>query len=236
MNVLYHILDSFTTLIGGYRCEICNHPLPYGRLALCTGCLLQIPRTLIHRSQPNLLSELLANAVAPVHFAGAWFFYDPRSPWADLVRVGKYYNRPGYLRELGRFYAIELMADVPDAIEAIDVLLPIPMHPRKEFKRGYNQAYELALGISDVTGIPIGDNLRMIREKDTQTHRGVEERHANVKGIFTTDHPDELQGLNVMLVDDVITTGSTISEAALSIGRSGARPATLSILALAMRH
>lgn len=231
-----HLKEALVQIVGGRVCEICGRTLIGNQVAICTGCLAAVPRTNLHRSTPNLLSEFASNAVAPLLIAASWTFYDPASPAANLIRVGKYGNRALYLKALGRIYGSELMADIPTEIQKIDVILPVPMHPRKELKRGYNQAAEFAEGLSEVTGIVLGDNLLTTRQKDTQTHRNRTERRSNVKDIFAVQHPDELNGLNVMVVDDVITTGATISEAILAIGRSGARPASISILALAYRH
>lgn len=234
--IFTHLKEALGRLLGGHVCELCGCELPRGQVAVCTGCLAGLARTNLHRGLPNMVSEFAANAVAPTLVASAWTFYDPASVSAELIRVGKYGNRPLYMRALGRIYASELVADIPAEIEQMDVILPIPMHPQKELRRGYNQAREFAEGLSAVTGIPVGDNLRVKRRKDTQTHRNRTERRRNVQDIFAVDDAGELDGLNVVVVDDVITTGATISEAILAIGRSGARPATISILAMAYRH
>lgn len=223
------------TLAGGNVCEICGEPLPPGQQVICTACLVALPRTLLHRTRGNVVADYLSNAVAPVHIASSWFFYDPQKPVANLIRSSKYFNRPSYMRTLGSLYARELMAEIGPAMEAVDLLLPIPMHAEKEMDRGFNQARELAEGISLVSGIPVGDNLAVTRSKDTQTRRNYVQRHENVSGIFTLEHPSELEGLDIMLVDDVITTGATIAEAALTIGLSGARPTSISALSLALR-
>lgn len=223
-------------LLGGNRCVLCNAELPEGQKVLCTACLVNLPRTFLHHIPENHLTRLISNSVAPPYLGLAWFIYDKKRPEANLIRLSKYFNRPEYLRYLARLYATELMAEYSHALAEIDVLLPIPMHARKELRRGFNQAHIVAEGISEITGIPVGDNLYVSRVKDTQTHRNVAERKSNVEGVFGIEYPHELDGLNIMLVDDVITTGATVTEAAHTIARSEARPASISVLAMALRR
>lgn len=234
--MLRHLKEAFGQIIGGRVCEICGRSLPDHLVAFCPGCLSQLPRTNLHFGLPNMVSDIASNAVAPTLVASAWTFYNPTGAAAGIIQRGKYGNRPLYMRTLGRIYASELMADIPGLMNRLDVILPVPMHAGKELHRGYNQAEEFAKGLSAVTGIPVGDNLRAKRRKDTQTHRNRDERRRNVEGVFAVDNPEELEGLNVVVADDVITTGATMAEAILAIGRSEARPASISILAIAFRH
>lgn len=230
---LKHFLGCFT---GGNACIVCNSELVEGQRMICPACLAELPRTYLHRIPSNPLSEIIANAVAPPFITGAWFYYDRDHARANIIRLSKYHDRPKYLRTAGKLYGMELKAEIGPSLAEIDVLLPIPMHASKEFRRGFNQAREVALGLSEATGIPVGDNLYMRRAKDTQTHRNTAERKENVRNVFGVDHPEELEGLNVMLVDDVITTGATMTEAALTLGIWGARPASISIVAIGYRN
>ena len=92
----------------------------------------------------------------------------------------------------------------------IDVIIPIPLHKKKQQIRGYNQSEWIARGIAAVTGIPIDTEL-ILRKKntETQTRKSVFERRDNVEGIFELQHPETLAGKHILIVDDVLTTGST---------------------------
>ena len=156
------------------------------------------------------------------------------SPYATLIRTAKYYSRPDCGRSLGSMYARELMADAPEIARHIDVLLPVGMHWLKQLRRGYNQSREIAEGMGSVLGIAVGDNLTAVRGHATQTRRTADERRKNLKGIFAISHPEEIRGLNVAVVDDVITSGTTAAEAARAVLDAGA--ATASIFALGLTN
>ena len=203
----------------------------HGEEAMCTECLLALPRLTGHTGDTGI-AEALSNGPAQPGFSAVWFRYNRESPFADLVRSAKYGDRPRQARLLGRAFARELIADHPAAIAAIDVLLPVPMHWFKQIRRGYNQSREIAVGISDITGIPVGDNLVATAPHATQTHRSRQRRLSNVRGTVACREPAELDGLDICIVDDIVTTGATLSECVLSIGRAGARPASVGAMAL----
>jgi len=117
------------------------------------------------------------------------------------------YTEVGF--ELGRIYGHNLASS--GFTEGIDCLVPVPLHKRKERKRGFNQSLVIAEGISSSTGIPVSTGY-LVRKTSTatQTVRSRIERWRNVEGIFTVERADEIAGSHVLLVDDVITTGSTI--------------------------
>ncbi len=111
--------------------------------------------------------------------------------------------------------------------------IPVPMHWTKRIRRGYNQATYIASGISGVTGIPIADNLKAVRPHRSQTRNGIRQRIQNVSGIFSVAHPSELNGLSLLVVDDVITTGSTMTQCCGML-HSQSHPAAVSVLSLAL--
>ena len=109
---------------------------------------------------------------------------------------------------MGRYMAAELLSS--HFFQGIDVIIPIPLHKKKQQIRGYNQSEWIARGVSAVTGIPI-DTESILRKKntETQTRKSVFERRDNVEGIFELQHPETLAGKHILIVDDVLTTGST---------------------------
>ena len=100
-------------------------------------------------------------------------------------------------------------------LEPIDVIVPVPLHPKKKVIRGYNQAEAFAQGISKATSIPVsvGELIRVINNP-TQTKQSKTQRWENVKGIFEVKDLDAFQNKHVLLVDDVLTTGSTLEACA----------------------
>jgi ComF family protein len=112
---------------------------------------------------------------------------------------------------LGRKIGV-LLKDQPD-FRGVDLIVPIPLHKKKEIKRGYNQAQKLAEGISEITGIAV-DNESIIRNVygDSQTKmKGKFGRWENVEEVFEVTKPNRLMGRNILIVDDIITTGATSS-------------------------
>ncbi len=104
------------------------------------------------------------------------------------------------------------------------VVIPIPLHMRRERERGFNQAELLARNFSQRGGYILDDaNLLRIKATESQTELDRDERHKNVKGVFSLKHPEILLGKHVVLIDDVCTTGSTLNEAASVLWRAGVK-------------
>lgn len=234
MKVLRNILHEIMDVIAPATCPVCHKPLDSKEYPMCLPCLGNLPRALLHKQPYWDIQRILDNGVAPAGLCAAWFIYSPDNPYANLIRDAKYHDMPMMAMELGRMFAMELMADSP-AFRDIDVLLPVPMFWFKNLRRGFNQAEMIAKGMSKASGIPVGDNLYATRRHRSQTHFKRDERLHNLVGSMGVRFPDELEGLNIALVDDVITTGSTLAECVGAISRSGARPASIGALFLGQR-
>lgn len=205
------LLDGVISAGVPARCLVCGRELTYEERFICLHCLLALPRTRMYyvNGDNSGLLDRLVGVPMPRH-AASWFFYDRDSRYAALIREAKYNDRPGLMRHLGRCFAED--AERSDAFSGVDVLMPVPMYGRKEIRRGFNQSEYVALGVSDVTGIPVGDNLEAVRRHSSQTRRSAAQRRRNIAGSFRVESPQELDGLHVALVDDVITSGATIEE------------------------
>ena len=112
-------------------------------------------------------------------------------------------------RELACTFAQSIAED--GFFEGIDAVIPVPLHRLKQMKRGYNQSRAIAEGIEKATGIPVADNLKCSRAHKSQTRLGMADRWLNTRDIFSVSAPEELEGKHVLIVDDVITTGSTLT-------------------------
>ena len=213
-------------------CPACGHAMLEGEEAMCSACRIALPRLGPADIVAGTLADALSNAPAPPGFTAIWFRYDPTGPFARLVRDAKYADRPALARKLGREFARELISDRGDTLAAVDLLLPVPMHWQKQLRRGYNQSVEIAAGIADVTGIPIGDNLVAVAPHATQTHRSSRARLSNVRGTIACEAPHELHDLDICLVDDIVTTGATIGECIMALRRATAQPASIGAITL----
>lgn len=230
-----YLLGSLADALLPRLCPVCGCSLVRGETLMCMACLAALPRTRMHLRRDNSITARLSRPGLELALAAAWFDYSRHSPYAAVIRDAKYHSMPRLAREAGRLFAQEMQADGTPLLADIDVLLPVPMHWTKFMKRGYNQSYEAARGISLATGIPVGDNLRALRPHATQTRRTPDERRSNVGGIMALRHPADLQGLHIAIVDDVITTGATMADALRAV-TSAAHPRALSVLSLAAVH
>jgi ComF family protein len=99
--------------------------------------------------------------------------------------------------------------------QGIDLIIPIPLHRRKQRSRGYNQSQEIGKGISRATGIRMETTcVARLRDTTSQTNKSTYERWENVSGIFVLRHPEQLENQHILLLDDVMTTGATITACA----------------------
>lgn len=158
--------------------------------------------------------------------------YLPGEDSTKIVKSIKYSHAKGLAHFMGRMMAEEFSQSQPNIFTGIDLIIPMPLTKSRLRKRGYNQAEELAKGITEIVSIPI-DTTSVARKKfnasqTTQTH---ENRTENVKDAFRCAHPDSLNGKHILLLDDVITTGATVLSLADTIN-AACENVTFSVLSL----
>jgi ComF family protein len=148
--------------------------------------------------------------------AAAFSYYTKGSRIRKLVHNLKYNGVREIGHEMGRIYANSLRSS--GFFDDIDLIVPVPLHPSKQRRRGFNQSEYISSGISEVAGLPVDlKSLKRISVSDTQTRRSRYERWMNVEGIFDVADAQALRGKHILLVDDVITTGSTIESCATEL-------------------
>ena len=211
-------------------CVLCGERLQEGVEHLCFKCLSELPRTNFHLRRDNLMEKDLWGKL-PLERAGAYLFYSKGGDARKLVYELKYYgnNRLGHF--LGRCMATELLPS--GFFQGIDFIVPVPLHEKKKRRRGYNQSEALAQGLSEVTGIPVSDNL-IVRSRytDTQTRKSSYDRWMNVKDVFECTSDKGLENRHILMVDDVMTTGATIVACADAL--SHVSDLRISVLTLAL--
>lgn len=222
-------LKALMSVLFPEKCVVCGRTLVSGEHLICLHCNVAMPRTRYHLSRFNHMHERLMGD-AHVERAASWFHYKRKSPYTNIILQAKYYDRPRVAADAAAMFAAEIQPD--GFFDGIDIILPVPMHPFKELRRGYNQAEMLAHGLSRVTGLPVGDNLRARHGHRSQTRRGAYDRYVNVAGLFDVADTDELAGKHLLIVDDVMTTGSTVLACCEAVRRS-VPDATISVLTLA---
>ncbi len=124
-----------------------------------------------------------------------------------------------------------------DAVSTIDVIVPVPLHWLKKLRRGFNQSELLSRGIHRHFSIPMStNNLCRVKNTDSQTHLTKSQRQVNIRDAFFVKRPEAFRGKRVLLVDDVLTTGVTVSECARKLKKAGAASVHVFILAIAEYH
>lgn len=227
------IISGLVDLVYPRICEVCGRSLATGEEIMCLHCLYGLPRTHVHRDEFNEIHRRLAGKVA-VERAAAYFHYYRESGYAGIIHSGKYGGRPSLMRRMGARMARELRKD--GFFDGVDMLLPVPLHPYKRFRRGYNQSAAIAQGVSDVTGIATGDYIRAARWHGSQTRTAsMYDRWINARLDYRVTEKEALEGKHVMVVDDVITTGATIL-ACLNAIHDAAPGCRISVLALGLAH
>jgi ComF family protein len=169
---------------------------------------MDMPRTNFHR-QPGYITERLFEGSFSFVRTTSFFFYDTGSRFNEILYQLKYKGNKELGEVMGSYMARELLSS--GFFEGIDMLVPVPLHPKKLKYRGYNQSEQIAAGISHVTGIPVTASYsERIKDTDTQTHKSAIERRENVEGIFLLQNPLFFSEKHILIVDDVLTTGATI--------------------------
>jgi len=222
-------LEALVRLFIPRHCVVCGLALRESEEVMCLQCNMELPRTNYHL-QPDNPVERDFWGKFPLGRATSYFFYGKGSDYAHILHQLKYGGRKDVGEAMGRMMAAELTG--AGFFDGIDVLLPVPLHPSKERRRGYNQSACIARGVSVVTGIPI-DTVSVARIKNTesQTTMSASQRWHNVQGIFVLRDASALRNKHVLIIDDVLTTGATTTACADAL--EGVEGVRVSILTLA---
>jgi len=204
----FNPMGDFINLMFPDLCVVCGVNLQKNEHQLCLTCLHDIPRTNYHLIIDNPIERKFWGKV-PIHRATSYFFFQKGSSFQKLLHILKYQGNKEIGELLGKYAAMDLL-DSPD-FASVDLIIPVPLHPQKYRLRGYNQSEWIGKGISDILNKPVNTtSLQRIRENTTQTQKSVYERYENTEGIFQLCNKTELEGKHVLLIDDVLTTGSTL--------------------------
>ena len=215
MNYMFDLWDDVISLLLPRICHGCGNQLLRNEKVICTGCYVLIPKTNFHLSPENPVEKLFWGRCL-IERAAAFSYYTRDSRIRRMIHHLKYRGASEIGNELGRIYGNSLIKS--DFLKGIDLIIPVPLHPSKKRQRGYNQSDLISIGISDASGIPVGtDILKRTTVTGTQTRKSRYDRWTNVNDIFGVTCPQRLEGKHVLIVDDVITTGSTIEACANEI-------------------
>ncbi len=212
-------------------CQVCDRVLLHNENHLCTHCLLNMPRTEFVRDLDNSMAQLFYGKL-PVQRALAYFYFTKGSDYRTLIHRIKYHGEKECGQYLGRMFAREYRLD--DIWTGIDYIVPVPLHRRKEQRRGYNQSEWIARGISQETGIPLCCGVLQCKtHRQSQTQKSIYERYLSTRNVFELQPSSPLVGRHVLLVDDVVTTGATLLSCGEVLLQGGVKQLSLFALAAA---
>jgi ComF family protein len=229
MRFILRYFKDFFNLFFPDLCIVCNAHLVSQEDLICIKCLYNLPKTNYHKEIDNPVSRLFWGRTK-VEFATAFFIFNKGSNYQDMMHKFKYHGNKEIGYVLGKSFGNQL---INSDFNKIDLIIPVPLHKSKLKKRGYNQSEWISMGLSEAMQKPL-DIISVIRSiaTETQTRKGRYERWQNVEDIFKVSNESELRGKHILLVDDVITTGSTMEACINTILKVA--DTKVSVVALAM--
>ncbi|MGG9960158.1 ComF family protein [Ferruginibacter sp. SUN106] len=208
MQSLKNIFSSTLHLFYPHVCTGCGSDLLEENNLLCLHCINDLPHTDFAQFNNNPVEKIFWGRI-PVTAAHSQFYFAKETLLQHLIHQLKYKNNTAIGFYLGELMGTSLLQS--NRFNHIDYLVPLPLYPDKERKRGYNQAAIICNGMSEVMNVPVlKDTIIRQRFTETQTRKHRTERWENVEGSFVVKDPAIIKGKNILLVDDVVTTGATL--------------------------
>jgi ComF family protein len=226
-------LRDFIHLFFPNYCLACHGSLVAGEQSICTRCLRHLPKTRNFQHSNNEVARKFMGKIR-FHTAISFLRFHKASRVQRLMHELKYNNHPeiGYI--LGKMYASDISKNANEV--DFQLVVPVPLHPAKQKRRGYNQSDGFAQGLAEGWGIDwFPDVLERRVFSETQTKKNRLQRWENVEDIFHVKRKEEIQGKHVLLVDDVVTTGATMEACGHSLWKAGAGQLSIAAIATATK-
>lgn len=194
---------AFIDLFYPRMCEVCKEVLVTGEKHICSACLYDFPYS--YGLHDDLFLQF--DRVCRMKAVHSLFYYSRYSDYRNLIYAIKYRSK----KDIGHFLGA-MLGERMAGRDEFDGIIPLPLHPKRERKRGFNQAREIAVGVAEVLQVPVMDHVvSRVINNPSQTGLTAEQRAENVKRIFRLEETLSLQGKHILVIDDVITTGSTLT-------------------------
>lgn len=222
---------DFINLLFPDLCSGCSRSLFQGEKYICTACLYDLPFTDFHLYADHPAARLFWGRI-PCDSVTALLYFRKGNSVQQLIHNLKYKGQTELGFTLGKMLGERIKLSV--TCQNTELIIPVPLHPKKQRSRGYNQSECIANGIAAVLGIPV-NTTQLIRKLNTgtQTQKTRYNRFENMQDVFAVNNPGFLAGKSILLVDDVITTGSTLESCAQILLNSGISKLSISAVAYA---
>ncbi len=208
MNLQRSYLADFVSLLFPELCAACRESLVANEHLLCTDCRLNLPYTNFHLQADNIVARQFWGKIN-IEAAFALFYFNKGGKIQNMLHQLKYNGQQQIGNLLGNIAGGQLAKN--EIFNTVDYIIPVPLHRKRFRKRGYNQSTRFAEGLADKLNAVVEEgNLVRVKSTETQTHKSRFARFENMQEVFMVINPEKLKGKHVLLVDDVITTGSTL--------------------------
>jgi competence protein ComFC len=203
---------SALQLIYPASCCICENDLMINENHVCSKCAYDLPYITTNEQDVTKLTKLFWGRV-DIEQIHSYLNYQKGNSVQAILHHIKYKSRPKIATHFGRLLAKSIPTD-----HSYKSIVPVPLHPKKLLKRGFNQSMAIAEGLSEILEIPINEKcIKRNAYNESQTKFSKYDRYENVRSIFTVTKPEQVKGQHILLVDDVLTTGATIEACAAAL-------------------
>ncbi len=196
-------------------CQACGQSLLEQEKVMCFSCLYKLPKTSYHLHDENPVSRVFWGR-ADIYAASSFLFFSKGGKVQHLIHSLKYKGQQETGVYLGKLFGLDLLQS--DLFKDVDLVVPVPLHPKKQNERGFNQSDCIAEGLGEAMNIPVVvDNLVRKVHTSSQTKKSRNSRWDNVKDVFALLDPTAFENKHILLVDDVLTTGATLESCAQTL-------------------
>jgi ComF family protein len=215
LKTFKELADDLFSIFFPNLCAGCGQPLIRGEETICSLCHFHLPKTYFHNDPDNPLNKVFWGRVN-LEAVASYVFFQKGNNVQRLLHQLKYKGKHEIGVRIGKWYGQELR--YADVYRDVELVIPVPLHPKKLRKRGYNQSRMFAEGLVSAMPAKLEDRCLYRRiDSKTQTRKARYSRWENVENIFAVKNPEKIRGRHVLLVDDVITTGATLEACATAL-------------------
>ena len=208
MNALKNYFNDFLYLLFPHLCIGCGSDILNMQDILCAKCIDGLPRTGFIDAADNPVEKIFYGRMN-IECAASAFYFTKNSVMQHAIIQLKYKNNKLAGIFLGKLLGWQIAQST--RFDDVDLIVPVPLNDKKFYKRGYNQAEIIAKGIASIWHKPVAANaVERVLFTETQTHKNRVDRWKTMEGVFTVTQPEAIANKHILLVDDVITTGSTL--------------------------
>jgi ComF family protein len=211
----FNLWNDFVSLFFPVICIACGKDLYKNENSICTHCLYHLPKSNFHLTNDNPVAKIFWGRIN-IQSAAAFYVFNKGGKVQQLIHQLKYKGQQQVGVYLGKLYGYELRNSTD--FKNFDLIIPVPLHAKKQRKRGYNQSACFAEGLAETMQLAV-DSTVLFRSaaSETQTKKSRFTRWKNVESIFHTQNEQHLAHKHLLLVDDVITTGATLEACAQTL-------------------